>query len=166
MSWTGRHTLVASVLAALGLALVALLASGEPDGPAEPAVDTPAGLEVTVYRSPTCGCCGKWAEHVQAAGFRVREVEVSDLETVKRIQGVPARLASCHTAVVDGYVIEGHVPVADVQRLLRERPAVRGLAVPGMPTGSPGMELPGRPADAYEVLAFDDQGRSRVFSSY
>jgi hypothetical protein len=129
-------------------------------------VDTPAGLEVTVYRSPTCGCCGKWAEHVQAAGFRVHEVEVSDLETVKRIQGVPARLASCHTAVVDGYVIEGHVPVADVQRLLRERPAVRGLAVPGMPTGSPGMEIPGRPADAYEVLAFDDQGRSRVFSSY
>lgn len=102
--------------------------------------------------------------HLRAAGFEVKEQNVDALGPIKRRLGVPAPLESCHTAVVDPYVIEGHVPADLIQRLLRERPAVAGLAVPGMPVGSPGMETAGRPAERYEVLTFDKSGRTTVFA--
>jgi hypothetical protein len=115
---------------------------------------------VTVYKSPTCGCCGEWIKHMRANGFRVETRDVADVMPIKRRYGVPDELASCHTAVIAGYAIEGHVPAADVQKLLRERPKLRGLSVPGMVAGSPGMEQ-GQP-QPYATLAFDDRG-SRVY---
>lgn len=121
---------------------------------------------VQVYKSPTCGCCANWVKHLQQHGFTTRVTETDDVASIKTQRGVPARVQSCHTAVVDGYVIEGHVPAADVQRLLKERPAVVGIAVPGMPIGSPGMEVPGQKPQAYDVVAFDKQGQTRVFASH
>ena len=121
---------------------------------------------VQVYKSPTCGCCANWVKHLQQHGFTTRVTETDDVASIKTQRGVPARVQSCHTAVVDGYVLEGHVPAADVQRLLKERPAVAGLAVPGMPIGSPGMEVPGPKPQAYDVVAFDKQGQTRVFASH
>lgn len=118
------------------------------------------GPLVNVYKNPACGCCGEWAQHVQANGFRVETHEIADVTPVRRRYGVSDELASCHTAVVDGYAIEGHVPASDIQRLLRERPKVRGLAVPGMVPGSPGM-VQGAP-QPYATLAFDERG-IRVF---
>lgn len=109
---------------------------------------------MTVWRSPSCGCCGKWVDHMKAAGFKVTVESVDDLDKVKRLAGVSDELASCHTARIGGYTIEGHVPAADIKRLLTERPDVRGLAVPGMPMGSPGMEMPDGSREPYEVLAF------------
>lgn len=120
---------------------------------------------MTVYKSPTCGCCSAWIDHVREAGFTVEVVEESDVGSSKRELGVPARLGSCHTAVIDGYVIEGHVPAADIRRLLAERPAGKGIAVPGMPIGSPGMEM-GERRDPYEVLIFSERGETTVFSSH
>ena len=123
--------------------------------------------EVTVYASPTCGCCKKWVAHMEQHGYEVRTVYNSDIASVKRRLGVPDRLQSCHTAVVGGYLVEGHVPAESVDRLLEQRPeGVRGLAVPGMPTGSPGMEVPGVPADPYDVVAFTSGGDASVFASY
>lgn len=117
---------------------------------------------VTVYKSPACGCCGEWVAHMRAAGFRLEVHDVPDVSPVKRQHGVPDRLASCHTALVDGYALEGHVPAADVQRLLRERPKAVGLAVPGMVPGSPGMAgIPQR----YETVAFD-ASRAWVFARH
>ena len=121
---------------------------------------------VEVYKSPTCGCCAKWVTHLQQHGFTTRVTNVDDMTQVKSTNKVPGRLQSCHTATVDGYVLEGHVPASDVQRLLKERPAIRGLAVPGMPIGSPGMEVPNVKADAYKVMSFDGQGQVQVFSSH
>lgn len=121
--------------------------------------------EIIVYKSATCGCCKEWVKHLQANGFSVKAQDVNDLKSYKTANGVPAKLASCHTATVDGYVIEGHVPANDIKRLLRERPAVSGLAVPGMPVGSPGMEQ-GAHKDRYEVLTFDKQGKTGVYAQY
>jgi len=121
--------------------------------------------QATVYKSPYCGCCTDWEDHLREYGFEVESVERNDMNPVKQRFGVTRELASCHTAKVDGYVIEGHVPAEDILRLLEERPeGVRGLAVPGMPAGSPGMEI-GR-TDPYQVLTFDDQGRVSVYASY
>lgn len=123
---------------------------------------------MTVYKSPSCGCCSQWVEHAKSAGFTVREVNTDDLNTVKREMGIPPRLASCHTVVVGSYVVEGHVPADDVKRMLRDRPAgVRGLAVPGMPVGSPGMEQgPVSGYDRYDVLAFTAAGATSVFATH
>ena len=120
--------------------------------------------EVTVYKSPTCGCCNAWIKHMEANGFTVRSHNTNDVAQYKVRYGIKPELASCHTALVDGYVIEGHVPAGDIKRLLRERPAVTGLAVPGMPAGSPGMEGPRK--DPYRVLSFDSKGQIRVFASH
>lgn len=118
--------------------------------------------EVSVYKDPNCGCCSAWAEHMRRNGFRVSTFDVTDLDAVKRKYRVPAPLGSCHTASVGGYTIEGHVPAESVRRLLAQRPAgVIGLAVPGMPLGSPGMESP--TPQRYDILAFDAKGASRVF---
>ncbi|WP_225307477.1 DUF411 domain-containing protein [Nitrincola iocasae] len=118
-----------------------------------------------VYKSETCGCCHAWIEHIEAAGITVESTNLSNINSKKMELGVPPQLASCHTAVIDGYVIEGHVPASDILRLLREKPAVTGLTVPGMPHGSPGMET-GR-EDPYQVLAFDAEDTNlQIWSEY
>jgi hypothetical protein len=134
-------------------------------------VMVPAGLAgaespapMTVWKSPWCGCCGGWIEHVRASGFAVEVKESEDLDSVKNQAAIPEELRSCHTAMVGGYVIEGHVPAADVERLLAGRPDARGLAVPGMPSGSPGME--NGTIEPYDVLLLNRDGTSEVFSSY
>ncbi|HEV7368304.1 DUF411 domain-containing protein [Arenibaculum sp.] len=119
---------------------------------------------VEVWKSPSCGCCGGWVDHMRAAGFAVTVHEVDDLEPVKRSGGVPEALGSCHTALVDGYVIEGHVPAGDVRRLLSERPAARGLSVPGMPMDAPGMDM--ATGEPYETILFGASGGDRVFARH
>jgi hypothetical protein len=119
---------------------------------------------VTVYKSPTCECCGKWIDHMKAAGFQVRAVDMDDITEMKQASGVPMRLRTCHTAVVDNYVIEGHVPADLVKQFLKERPqGVTGIVVPGMPVGSPGMEIGSR-KDPYDVLLFDRSGKTSVYA--
>jgi len=121
--------------------------------------------EVTMYKSPTCACCGKWAEHMREAGFSVKELHSEQMDRVKAQLGVPEALGSCHTARVGDYLVEGHVPAQDVKRMLEEKPAVAGLSAPGMPLGSPGMEGP-YPAERYEVIAFDREGKASVFAQH
>lgn len=120
--------------------------------------------EMLVHKSPTCGCCTDWVKHLRASGFTVNTVEASDLGAIRKRFGVPDRLAACHTAVIGGYVVEGHVPASAVKRLLAEKPGVIGISVPGMPNGSPGMEGP--KSEPFSVLAFDERGRANVFESY
>ena len=120
---------------------------------------------VEVFKNPNCGCCGAWVDHLKQAGFQVRVTEVSDTAMVRKQHGLAVKFGSCHTAIVAGYVIEGHVPAKDIKRLLASRITALGLAVPGMPVGSPGMEVDGQ-QDAYQVLLIDKQGRDRVFTSY
>ena len=123
-----------------------------------------AKTKMTVYKSPTCGCCGDWVEHVRAAGFEVREINVDNVTPFKTKHGVPLDLASCHTGVVGDYAFEGHVPADLMRKFLKAPPKnARGLAVPGMPAGSPGMEVPGR-KDAYNVMLFDRRGRRSVYA--
>ena len=122
------------------------------------------GVKAMVYKSPTCGCCSKWIDHLEANGFEVESKDVVDVAPVKRMNGVPMNLASCHTAIIGGYFIEGHVPAEDVKRLLAERPDVVGLAVPNMPMGSPGMEGPR--SERYSVLAVKKDGSVEVFSQH
>ena len=117
-----------------------------------------------VYKTPWCGCCTAWVDHMREAGFAVRVTELDDLEPLKSAHGISADLASCHTALIGGYAIEGHVPAADVARLLKERPAAAGLAVPGMPMGSPGMEMDGH-TEPYDVVLFGP-GTRTVFARY
>ena len=121
--------------------------------------------KMTVTRDPNCGCCGNWVTHVKAAGFAVEVVEVPDVAPLKARLGVPDPLASCHTAEIGGYVVEGHVPAEAIKRLLTERPKATGLAVAGMPVGSPGMEVAGQQPDTYDVIIFS-AGRQNVFARY
>jgi hypothetical protein len=136
------------------LSALLVLVAGCSTGASEPVI--------TVYRTPTCGCCSDWADHMKANGFRIQEVVRADLAPLRAEYGVPRALTSCHTAVVDGYAIEGHVPADVVRRLLAERPPVLGVAVPGMPLGSPGMEQ-GFAYESYEVISFDRDGARAVF---
>lgn len=154
MTLSKKHYWLSGIGAALAITAAALL-------PLRTATSAP---EVVVYKSPTCGCCNAWIDHLQDNGFKVVSRDTSDLATIKMQHGVTPELASCHTALVDGYVLEGHVPAADVKALLEQRPAITGLAVPGMPIGSPGMEQ-GDMKQPYDVVAFDKQG-ARVFNSY
>ncbi len=123
-------------------------------------------VAIEVYKTPTCGCCGKWVEHLRQQGFAPKVTDLEDVETIKVKHGVPDGSRSCHTAIVQGYVVEGHVPAKEVHRLLKERPTVVGIAVPGMPAGSPGMEVPNGRVDSFDVISFDKQGKTRVFASY
>ena len=125
-----------------------------------------SGPVVEVYKSPTCGCCSLWVEHLRKDGFTVKTTDTDEMDAFKTKHNVPGRARSCHTALVGGYVLEGPVPVADIKRLLKERPAVAGLAVPGMPIGSPGMEVAGMKGQPYDVFSFDKQGSAKVFASY
>jgi len=131
-------------------------------GPAFARADLP---KVLVTKDPNCGCCGSWVDHLKAAGFSVEVVTTPQMNRVKARLGVPDDLASCHTAEVGGYVIEGHVPADAVKRLLAGKPRAKGLAVPGMPVGSPGMEVQDTDPDTYEVILFGPAGQS-VFARY
>lgn len=143
-------------------ALIAVLSLG-----VAVAAQTQKAPTMEVYKSPTCGCCSKWVEHVREAGITVKVSDISDdaLAALKEKHGVPRTAQSCHTGLVGGYVIEGHVPVSEVQRLLKEKPAVAGIAVGGMPIGSPGMEVPGQRPQTYNVVTFSKQGDIKVFST-
>lgn len=121
--------------------------------------------EIAVYKSPNCGCCGDWVDHLKANGFEVDVTDTNDLNSIKVEAGLTRELAACHTAFVDGYVIEGHVPATDIHRLLDQAPQAHGLSVPGMPMGSPGMEIGDR-KDNYQVLLFNKAGQTRVFADH
>lgn len=148
-----------------------LAASAAPASPAlagEPAASpAPAVLPlVRIHKSASCGCCSVWVDHVRDAGFPVEVHDTEALMQVKEKLGVPAAMASCHTAEVDGYFVEGHVPAEDIKRLLAERPAARGLAVPGMPMGSPGMESPDGHRQPYTVALIGNEGQPRAFAHH
>lgn len=121
-------------------------------------------VKVVMYQNPACGCCSKWAQHMERNGFEVEIHKSPELNRIKEREGITRKTAACHTSFVGGYVVEGHVPARDIKRLLREKPQVHGLTVPGMPAGSPGMEGPRR--DRYDVLTFDKEGNTTVYSSY
>lgn len=121
---------------------------------------------INVYKSATCGCCTEWITHLEKNGFKVNSHNVPNTAAYRSKYGVPSALGSCHTGVIDGYALEGHVPAADIKRLLAEKPKAKGLAVPGMPMGSPGMEMEGHGADAYDVVLFQADGKTRVFNHY
>lgn len=142
----------------LSVALAASVAGTLLSGPAC------AAAEITVYKSPWCGCCSNWADHLRANGHIVTTKNIENLDTIKKQLGVPEGLQSCHTAMVDGYVIEGHVPAKDIDRLLAERPKARGLAVPGMPVGSPGME--GGAPERFDVMLFETDGSTSVYARH
>jgi len=153
-----RRAIVTMPVLALGM-----LATGLPRAAAAQA-STPS---VEVWKSPTCGCCKGWVEHMEDNGFRVTVHDSGNTNARARV-GIPQRLGSCHTAIVAGYAIEGHVPAEDVRRLLREKPSAIGLAVPGMPIGSPGMDGPeyGGRKDAYDVLLVERNGTTSVYRSH
>lgn len=128
-----------------------------------PQLDRP--LEIVVYRSPTCGCCKKWVTHLENQQFKVTDIVTEDVHKIKQKHGVPVNLSSCHTALIDDYVIEGHVPAADIKKLLSVKSKVVGLTVPGMVTGSPGMEMGSR-HDPFIVFSFDEQGKKKSYTEY
>jgi hypothetical protein len=156
MTLTKRSLLVAAVLVA-AVAAPLLVGAAQRGGQTLPAV--------TVYKDPNCGCCSLWVTHMERAGFRVTATNTADMPALRAKLGVAPHVQSCHTAVVDGFVVEGHVPADDVKRLLSSRPKVKGIAVPGMPIGSPGMEQ-GNVKHQYSVLTFDDAGRTTVFATH
>jgi len=160
-----RRLFLASL--ALFLLLPACTADSAPADEAPTAIvsSTESSPAITVYKSPTCGCCSLWVEHLEANDFTVQVVEMDNVNSVKEYYRIPSELMACHTGIVDGYVIEGHVPADDIKRLLEERPEAIGLSVPGMPIGSPGMEVEGRPADNYDVMLITEGGSS-VFASH
>jgi hypothetical protein len=124
-----------------------------------------ATQEITVYKSPTCSCCKKWVSYLEQQGYQVKAQNMQDMRFIKSMSGVKPQYASCHTAVIDGYVVEGHVPAEDIARLLRERPQVIGISAPGMPVGSPGMEQGGR-RDNYNVVTLEKDGQARLFAQH
>ncbi len=125
-----------------------------------------AAPTITVYKTPTCGCCHDWVAHLQKNGFEVVAHDVPDTSPYRRKFGVPDELASCHTGVIDGYALEGHVPADDIKRLLAAKPKARGLSVPGMVVGSPGMETDGTRRNAFDVVLFGDAGVRKVWQHY
>lgn len=161
-----RRSLLGLIAAAGGVAL-----AGCNSAPAAPVADKaaealPAAKKMLVYRDPECGCCTAWAEIAQKAGYDVTVESRPDMPEIKARHGVPAELASCHTVIVAGYVVEGHVPIRHIDKLLRDKPRdIVGLAVPGMPRGSPGMEMPDGSVDAFDVMAFDAKGLAVVYTA-
>jgi hypothetical protein len=152
-----RRFLLAFLGASAALALLAL--------PAPAVAQAPASPKMTVYKSPTCGCCAKWVEHMRKAGFDMTVNEVPNVGEVKVAHHVPTDVASCHTAIVGGYVIEGHVPADVILQMLKEKPKIVGLAVPGMPVGAPGMEGDGSTKEHYDIVAFTADGKHYVYAS-
>ncbi len=119
-----------------------------------------------IYKDPSCGCCGQWIDYVRANGFAAEVHNDTAMDAVKTRLGVPASMRSCHTAQIGGYLVEGHVPVADMQRMLKERPKIMGLATPGMPMSAPGMLQPGARVMPYDVMAFQRIGSARVYAHH
>ena len=153
MTYTRRSFLQAAAASASGLLVLPSLLEA-----------TAAGIPITVYKTPTCGCCKAWVEHLSKNGFSPTTHDLNDLSETKDTLGVPDGLRSCHTAVIGRYVIEGHVPADLVKKVASEKPSnILGLAVPGMPAGSPGMEVPGR-KDAYDVIAFARDGKRTIYA--
>ena len=152
---TRRQWLSASITGAAALVLTRRLS-------AEPAA-AGAPVPITVYKTPTCGCCKEWVKHMETNGFAVTVHDLENLDETKKSMGVPEELQSCHTGISGKYVVEGHVPADLVHKVLKEKPAILGLAVPGMPRGSPGMEM-GR-KDPFDVIAFEKSGKTRVYAS-
>ena len=146
-----KHLLALGLLSGLGVSIQAVAEDGLND--------------IHVFKSPTCGCCTDWVDHLKANGFNVEVTETNNLNPIKVEAGLTPALASCHTGFIGDYVIEGHVPASDIHRLIADAPNARGLSVPGMPAGSPGMEMGDR-KDTYQVLLFNDQGQTRVFSQH
>lgn len=146
--------MVKSVAPVLAIAVAALSLGA-------PAAELPA---VEVHKSPYCGCCSEWAKHMMDSGFRVKAINVNDIPAARKKLGMPERYASCHTARIGSYVVEGHVPADDIKRLLKEQPTAIGLAAPGMPGGSPGMESAGK--EPYDVLLVEKNGKSTVFARH
>jgi hypothetical protein len=145
-----RRTLLAA------LSLAALLV-------ATASAQAPALTKMTVYKSPTCGCCAKWVEHMKKAGFDLAVTDTDNVSLIKAEHKVPSNLAACHTAIVNGYVVEGHVPDDVIRKMLAEKPKISGIAVAGMPMGAPGMETEGVP-QSYDVMAFHATGASHVYA--
>lgn len=145
-----RRTLIGFILAAV---------------PAAAWPKTPKAAGIRIYKSPYCGCCGAWVEHVKASGFDALVTDIEDVSPIKQRLGVPDELRSCHTAEIGGYFIEGHVPAEDIRKLLRERPKARGIAVPGMPLGAPGMEQ-GNNRQPFDTLLVDRSGKTTVFARH
>lgn len=161
----------APLVIGLALAVLSLAACGRDPatalaGAAAAAPDSLADHTLIVHEGPHCGCCGLWRQHMEQAGFEIEVRKSLQLGAVKATLAVPPAMSSCHTAEIGGYFIEGHVPAEDVLRLLAEQPSARGLALPGMPIGSPGMEVPGRQAQPFEVLLVARDGSSTVYSRY
>ena len=153
MTYTRRSFIQVAAASAAGLLSLPSLAEA-----------AAAGTPITVYKTPTCGCCKAWVEHLSKNGFSPKTHDLNDLSETKDTLGVPDALRSCHTAVIGRYVIEGHVPADLIRKLVAEKPAnVLGLAVPGMPVGSPGMEVPGR-KDPYDVFAFTRDGKRTIYA--
>jgi hypothetical protein len=123
----------------------------------------PKLIPMTVYKSPACGCCSLWVDYMRKNGFDAKVQDVDNIGALKLKLGVREEFASCHTTEVGGYIVEGHVPVESVQRMLKERPKIAGIAVPGMPAGSPGMEVPSGKKDSYNILAFTSDGKATVY---
>ncbi|MFV1885296.1 MAG: DUF411 domain-containing protein [Balneola sp.] len=162
---TNNKILIVGLLFTIGFAAVLFLSGDK--APEQVETTTADGkLEVIMYKNEGCMCCTKWADKMNEEEFAVIEKPVPNLNEIKAENGITRELASCHTAFVDGYIVEGHVPIEDVQRLLKERPEAIGLTVPGMPIGSPGMEVPGREADNYDVLLIAKDGSTTVFASH
>lgn len=154
-----RYTLCFGLVATLLLTACAAATS-------DPATSTQPVREMVVYRAPTCGCCSDWVGYVEEHGYSVTVEDVQDIAVVKTEHAIPQSTWSCHTALVDGYIVEGHVPVEDIERLLTERPDVAGIAVPRMPIGSPGMEMDGVAPQPFNVVTFDAAGISDVYSTH
>lgn len=150
-----------NIAALVSASFLALMLTGCSRTTAEPALPL-----VKVTKSATCGCCKIWVERLRDAGFQVEVNDVDNLNAVKQRVGLPYGMGSCHTAEVNGYFVEGHVPVDDIKRLLRERPQARGLAVPGMPAGSPGMEVPSGKVQPYDVMLVGRDGSASVFAHH
>ena len=153
---TGRAIALAVAFISVALTTAAVRTSPGNTGTKKPTI--------TVYKDPSCGCCKKWIEHLVKNGYHVDAKDTPNMSEIKHTLGVPDALTACHTAVVNGYLIEGHVPAADIDRLLEQKPRLAGLAAPGMPAGSPGME--GMGAQRYQVLTFDKNGKTKVFASH
>ena len=154
---------IVSLLSVLLFAACDKAAEAPKGAQSTPASDLPT---VTVYKSPTCGCCTEWEVHLRMKGFRVISHKTDDMIAIKKKHGLTRNIASCHTALIGGYVIEGHVPASDIKRLLKEKPDVLGLTAPGMPQESPGMQPHDKKPRNYKVLTFDKEGKTTVFTSY
>jgi len=153
-----------TIIAALFIGLAANTSAGNYSDTAP--ANTTKPIEITIYKSPTCGCCTDWIEHLHTEGFSVIAVDRQNMDPIKRSAGIPGNLQSCHTALVEGYAVEGHVPAADIKKLLKTRPNIAGLTAPGMPMKSPGMQAANLPPKGYDVLAFSKNGKTSIFTKY